>query len=213
MTIQHTQHELRRLAAFYAPAHLLRTTDLDYAEGATWFVVKVLPGSERRIERRLHELTVRTYVPLTTEWRKQSKRQIHLSKPKVQVQRALFQGYLFASLPYNDLAFSHITDTEGVQAILGDNGSPQPVPGNLIELLRERQEQGAFDKTIVAAKGIYVPKWLRPGVPITITSGPFAAFAATVVKALPHDVVRIEAMMFGQVRPVDVPLAAIAPTA
>jgi transcriptional antiterminator RfaH len=89
---------------------------------------------------------------------------------KIEARESLFPGYLFVQLDRVNHNWSPIRSTRGVIQIVRFNEHPLPVENEVIELIRERLENG----------GPRVP-YLRPGERVLVADGCFADVEAIFV--------------------------------
>ena len=160
-----------------------------------WYVVHTLPQREERAARALTALGATVFLPHTVDWRPRSRVQRDQGKPSVPLVKPLLSRYLFADLPAADRAWGRVYGLDGVQRILSDSRGPVHVPTLLVDVLRDRELAGDFNKTIKRGR-VVSPVWAREGVRAQITDGPFAQFWATIRRVLPRDRVEVVVNIF-----------------
>ena len=175
-----------------------------------WLPATVMPNMEKKVAQTLVATGIHAYLPLSADWRKQSRREKHMAAAKVRIERPLFPGYIFVEMPVERPPYHIITSIYGFRDFLRDTGHPDFPPvaiaGEVVDKLREKQEAGAFDATVKKGKA-FIPKWAVADATVRIKDGPLACFEAMIRKVLPNDMIRVEASIFGRTTNIDMPIA------
>lgn len=170
-----------------------------------WFVVYTNPKCEEKAAKGMQAKGFRSYLPMFSTWAKQSRLAKHQNQPKVRICRPLLARYVFVELPADQTPFGVVRLVDGVREILGDSAAPLPVPGRLIERLREREDDGAFDETVKKGR-TFIPRWLSTGADVRVSKGAFSGLIAMVESILPKDEVVLNVPMFGRTTKVTLPI-------
>lgn len=133
----------------------------------SWFVVHARPGGEERAVENLLRQGYAAYLPTLLRVRSHARR-------REAVRRPLFPRYLFVGFDPAVTPWRPILSTAGVSDLVRGGGRPLPVPGALVDEIRERERGGGFDVDPAVSR-------LRPGDPVRIASGPFADAVARFV--------------------------------
>jgi len=135
-----------------------------------WYVVHTRSRHEYKVNTRLIQKNIKTFLPEIESWSKQKDRRKKILLP-------LFPGYVFAEVNIlNNEAKLSILKTAGVVTLLGkkENSEPIPVPDSKIEAIQR------FVNTKVEIFTIQFP---REGEPARIIDGPFAGIEGIVLKS------------------------------
>ena len=117
---------------------------------------------------------------------------------------AFFPGYLFVRMDITLTAPSRVASIPGVIRMLAFEHWPEPVPDDIVELLRRRVE----------AWGAPAERVLRPGEAVQVTEGPFAGLNAIFLGTTrARDRVHILLEFMGQQRQVEADRAVVQPGA
>lgn len=130
----------------------------------SWFLAQFKPNSHRIAQRNLERQGFGTFLPLHRETRRKTSRFATDLRP-------LFPGYVFVAFDACDAQWRAIRSTQGITRLVSFGEKPALVPAALVDALRGRC--GADGCLRDAAQ-------LEIGDSVTVTQGPFAAFAATV---------------------------------
>jgi len=134
-----------------------------------WYVVHTRSRHEYKVNTRLIQKNLTTFLPEIESWSKQKDRKKKILSP-------LFPGYVFAEAPILDNETKlTILKTAGVVRILGkkENSEPVAVPDNKIDAIR---------RFVNTKTEIFILQFPREGEPARIIDGPFAGIEGTVVK-------------------------------
>jgi transcriptional antiterminator RfaH len=136
----------------------------DNTEMTQWYLIQFKPNSHRLAKRNLQRQGFETFLPLHGVARRTKSRFITDLRP-------LFPGYMFVGIDKSSTPWSKINSTLGVSRLVTFDGTPKPLPSQLISILMRRcDEEGK----------ILPPAALNPGDNVEILIGPFAHFVATV---------------------------------
>jgi len=133
-----------------------------------WLLLQVKPRQELRALENLERQNGECYCP-----------QIWVEKfsrgKRVQVQEALFPGYLFINAQPEEtgLSYTSIRSSRGVSKIVGFGMEPLRVPEDLITLIKLREQAGLASETAVSA-----PDVPQAGDRLNILDGPFKGLKA-----------------------------------
>lgn len=114
----------------------------------SWYVVQTKPAAEELVQQHLRNADYETFLPRIRTMVKGGGRTTSRVKP-------LFPAYLFVRLDLSDAnLYRMIKYTRGVRRILGDGSLPVPVPGEMIEIIRERMNgDGIIEQRMTMNKG------------------------------------------------------------
>lgn len=174
-----------------------------------WFVVYTNPKCEERAATGFMAKGLASYVPKSTSWRRQSRREIHQKKPKERISRPLLTRYVFVELPVirgDQIPFGAIRAIDGVREIVGTSDGPLVLARDLVEDIKQREGSGEFDDTVRYGRRTIAPKWATLGAAAQLKEGPFAGFMAVIEEILPNERVRLGVHIFGHMTPVEVGL-------
>lgn len=160
-----------------------------------WYAVQAKPHSERRVAENLDRLSIRAFLPLIEVTRSRRSRRIVCLEP-------LFPGYLFVRMTRietDPILWHSVRWTPGVRLILGAEGTPIPVPDEVVSAIQERLGDLGF---------------VRPGLPfapndrVLLRHGPFAGLEAIFERQVsPAGRVRVLMQLLGAQRNVQVDAA------
>jgi len=158
-----------------------------------WFAVRTVPRHEKRVNERLSERNIHSYLPVyraTRQWKK---------RPALDIELPLFPSYVFVRIPYD--ARSRVLSAPGVLFILGNGRQAIPVPDPEIEAIR------------TGIENYQVEPHPRPaiGEKVRIQNGHLAGFTGILVreKSRARVVLSVDALMQGVA--VEVDLRDVAP--
>jgi transcription antitermination factor NusG len=150
---------------------------------ALWRLVQVGPLAEGKVAEALGGYGVETYLPLETLSRAAHGRRIAYQRP-------LVRGYLFARLPAAAEPLLH--EIAGGPRLVSIAGTAAVVPPGFVYALIAAERAGLYDSTR-KAKAKPLADRRRVGERVLVTTGPYAGFAATVMKLKPRR--RVEVMI------------------
>jgi transcription antitermination factor NusG len=180
--------------------------------GRKWFVAYTDPRCEAKALQGCEAKGIAAYLPKSADWKKQTRREKHLNKPREQILRPALIRYFFVQLPVahgGGIPFEVIRAIGGVRELVGTSQGPLWLSDGIVDLIREREAQGDFDLTKPAGKKrkSIVPKWLDVGGDVEITDGPFKGFIAQIEEILPNAALKVSAQLFGRTTPLRIDLA------
>lgn len=122
----------------------------------SWHVVHTQAGAEEKAARHLANQSFEVYFPrIRKRWR-------HARRTQT-VARALFPRYIFVSIDLEKEAWRSVKSTIGVQQIVCQGDRPLPVPQNVIDEIRAREDEEGL-VTLQSAR-------LKKGDPIRFLEG------------------------------------------
>jgi transcription antitermination factor NusG len=133
-----------------------------------WYVIHTRSRHEYKVNTRLIQKNLTTFLPEIESWSKQKDRKKKILSP-------LFPGYFFAETSFLDNETKLIIlKTAGVVRILGkkENSEPVAVPDNKIDAIR---------RFVNTKTEIFTLQFPREGEPARIIDGPFAGIEGTVI--------------------------------
>ena len=141
-----------------------------------WFVVNAHTGQEKRAEINLQRQGYTVWLPSFSKLRKHARK-------TVQVDAAVFPGYLFVEFDPDADRWYPIMNTFGVRRLLSNERGPASVPQRFLDNLRSHlalngEAPGALPK-------------LTPGAELEVVAGPFAGSFATFLGLAAQDRVRV----------------------
>ena len=134
-----------------------------------WFAVHTQPHSEGKAHENLARQGYAPYLPRYRRW-------VRHARQRKLVLRPLFSRYLFVGFDRATMPWRPILSTVGVSGIVCRGDGPEPVAPGVIELLRKRESDGAFDELVPAHR-------LKSGDAVRIAEGPFENVIGRLVKA------------------------------
>ncbi|MGV1770080.1 transcription termination/antitermination NusG family protein [Agrobacterium vitis] len=157
---------------------------------ARWVVARCKAGMEEAIRGSLEQQEIECWCPFE-RLRLPPRR----GKQAVDIQRALFRGYLFVQVIPDNEAFVGLLLASKLRGLMGKDGKPHLMPEPLMRQLMlsaKKAERKHMDGREVPP----MPDVL--GKQVTIRSGPFADFVVTVRKVLSkRGQVVVDVPMFG----------------
>ena len=139
------------------------------AEDTAWYLAQIKPQAYRIAERNLHRQKIQTFLPVHSVTRKERGRFVTRDVP-------LFPGYMFVAFDITSGALRRVNATLGVNRIVTVGDTPADIPRHVVEGLRQRcDDSGRLE----------VPETPSIGEEVTLVTGPFADFVATVEKLDP----------------------------
>jgi transcriptional antiterminator RfaH len=124
----------------------------------SWYALFTKPRREQQVGEILGEKGIETYVPT-----------IHVRQRRRTVERPFFPRYMFARVDFDEVGLSAVQWTPGLTRIVSFGGGPTPVPGVVIDRLKEQLEK-------LRREGTFSP--FEPGDRVRIVSGPLRDFEA-----------------------------------
>lgn len=175
-----------------------------------WYVIRTNIKSEDKAERNLRDAGFATYAP----WQKFER---FNTRKKVWLQWAmrLAPRYLFLEAPDANVPWYVIRACEGVESVLGINGTPHRLSGTEVAALDEIMAAEAgfvFDETragklhrreIGKTKKETTRMKFPVGSKVRISDGPFTSFNGEVTNVNGRGHISVLASIFGRLTPVE----------
>lgn len=137
-----------------------------------WYVVRTKTGQEAKAVFNLNCQGFTTYVPRYA-------RRIRHARRTQSVLRPLFPGYVFVQLDFETQRWRSVQGTFGVVGFVQFGDRPTPVPNELLESMRDREDQiGAIQ---------IGHSDLMAGDRVRILDGPFADQCAVLLEVADED--------------------------
>ncbi len=136
---------------------------------ARWYVAQTKPKAERRVSQWLETKGIEAFIPKMEIKRKRRNRAVTLIEP-------VFPGYVFVRIEPRPNSWNKLKWTPGIKTILGYDGVPSPIPGEVIEGLRERTGAESFIQPN--------PKFNK-GEKVRIVDGPLRGLMGVIEEARP----------------------------
>jgi transcriptional antiterminator RfaH len=131
-----------------------------------WFILQFKPNSHHQATKNLTRQGFEVFLPLSDTTSRKLSRFIHTSKP-------LFPGYMFIRFNRAESEWHKINNTYGVSRLITFNSILRSIPTNFVDSLMKRYD--------LSGKLLPIQK-LKKGDQVTVLTGPFANFIATVEK-------------------------------
>ena len=131
-----------------------------------WFILQFKSNSHHLAAKNLNRQGFETFLPLHETTSRRLSRFINTSKP-------LFPGYMFIKFDRAESEWHKINSTYGVSRLITFNSILKSIPTIFVDHLMKRYD--------LLGKLIPIQK-LKKGDQVTVLTGPFANFAATVEK-------------------------------
>ena len=131
-----------------------------------WFILQFKANSHHQAAKNLNQQGFKTFLPLRHSTSRKTSRFISTSKP-------LFPGYMFVRFDKTETEWHKINNTYGVSRLITFNSILKYIPTSFIDSLMKRYDSSG--KLIPISK-------LKKGDQVTVLTGPFANFIATVEK-------------------------------
>ncbi|MDB2372736.1 KOW motif-containing protein [Amylibacter sp.] len=131
-----------------------------------WFILQFKSNSHHQAEKNLNRQGFETFLPLHDTTSRKLSRFINTSKP-------LFPGYMFIRFNRAKSDWHKINNTYGVSRLITFNSILKSIPNSFVDSLMKRYD--------LSCKLLPIQK-LKKGDHVTVLTGPFANFIATVEK-------------------------------
>lgn len=138
-----------------------------------WYAVHTQTHAETRALENLMRQGYRAYLPRCQVWVSHARRRQLALRP-------LFPRYLFAAADGPAMRWRPILSTFGVSDLVRAGDRPAPVPGDVVDAIRARERDGAFD-------GLDPRRVLRPGELVRVTAGAFEEMIGRLVELRDND--------------------------
>ena len=131
-----------------------------------WFILQFKSNSHHLAAKNLNRQGFETFLPLHDTTSRRTSRFINTSKP-------LFPGYMFIKFDRTASKWHKINNTYGVSRLITFNSVLKSIPTSFVDSLMKRYD--------LSGKLLPIQK-LKKGDQVTVLTGPFANFIATVEK-------------------------------
>ena len=131
-----------------------------------WFILQFKSNSHHQAVKNLTRQGFETFLPLHDTTSRKLSRFINASKP-------LFPGYMFVRFDKAEPEWHKINNTYGVSRLITFNSNLNSISNSFIDSLMKRYD--------LSGKLLPIQK-LKKGDQVTVLTGPFANFIATVEK-------------------------------
>jgi len=131
-----------------------------------WFILQFKANSHHLAAKHLNQQGFETFLPLYNTTKRRASRFIKTTQP-------LFPGYMFIKFDKNNSSWHKINNTYGVSRLITFNSVLQPISTTAVNTLMMRCDSS--DKLLPIQK-------VKEGDQVTVLTGPFANFIATVEK-------------------------------
>ncbi|HZP76294.1 MAG TPA: transcriptional activator RfaH [Pseudolabrys sp.] len=125
-----------------------------------WYVVQTQPNAERKAVAHLERQGFATYLPRYLKRRRHARRVETVSAP-------LFPRYLFVTIDMDTQRWRSIYSTVGVSRLVCAGDTPTPVPEQVVELLKQREDTAGLIKLERRPQ-------FRPGEKVRVLDGVFS---------------------------------------
>jgi transcriptional antiterminator RfaH len=150
----------------------------------TWYAAYTQPNAEAKAGEHLERQGYATYLPRYRRW-------VRHARKRALVLRPLFPRYLFVGVDRLTQRWRPIRSTVGIVGLVTSAEEPMAVAPEIIETLRRRQGEGAFDLLSPAQR-------LRGGDLVRVTEGPFADLVGRLLGMADHERVFILLELLGR---------------
>ena len=131
-----------------------------------WYVLQFKPNAHKIAQRNLSQQNFETFLPLEEVTKYKNRKFISSKRP-------LFPGYMFVSFDKEKTPWHKINCTFGVNKLLILNNKPCIIPRTVIaSIMSQCNSEGV----------LLPPKQFCKGDSVSINSGPFSNFIATIEK-------------------------------
>jgi len=160
---------------------------------SNWYVAHCAPHKEPVVQALLQrDLGLQAYLPMVN---RRFRGQLRPTP--------FFPGYVFVRTELQSATGPAINATPGVLRLLAFDGSPQPVPGAVIEAIRERIDQ-------MNEHGGLPGFQFSNGDPVRINAGPLEGMEAVFLRPMrENERVRIMIQFLGHLRETEVPVSVL----
>lgn len=162
-----------------------------------WYLVYCKPRQETTAHCNLERQGYTAYLPRVRQSRRRGGHRAAIITP-------MFPRYLFIRLSDETDNWGPIRSTLGVVSLVRFGAQPASVPENLIELLRQREDDDGIQ--------VLPAEEYSPGAKIRITEGGFAGYEAIFLARSGHDRVTVLLELLGRQTRTTVGLDAIEPS-
>lgn len=167
-----------------------------------WFAVQTKPRAEFAATRVLKAIGLEVFFPWCEVFK--NRRRAGGGVVSECVKTPHFPRYLFVRARWDQLHLVRLSLS--VSRIVSFDGAPIPIPSGIMDILTA----GADDNGKIGQKDEVSRKRFKAASKVNIKEGPFAGFAATVVKDSGKTDIRLLLDIFGRSTEITVPVAVIA---
>ncbi len=150
----------------------------------TWYAAYTQPNAEAKAVDQLQRQGYSVYLPRYRRWVRHARKRALVSRP-------LFPRYLFVGLDRLTQRWRPIRSTVGVVGLVTGGDEPVAVSPAIIETLRRREGDGAFDALSPVRR-------LRSGDAVRVTDGPFEDVVGRLAGLADHERVHILLDLLGR---------------
>ncbi len=104
------------------------------SSGKRWFVVRTHPNGEFKAMHHVQRQGFDAYLPCYLKRRRHARKVDHVRSP-------LFPGYLFVGMNPETARWRALNSTVGVAELICHGGQPAPVPDDIIEDIRQHEDE------------------------------------------------------------------------
>ena len=202
-----------------------------FAPTRRWYVVLVEPSAEAKVAERAGELGFEVYFPRS---RRPAIVAPSRKAPALkEIERPALPGYVFVALPIANPRFDlfqggnwtpsrnkpiddpdappwvepEVAPIFGARGFIANSDGPMFLDPDEIAKLRKREAAGDFDTIARTPDGKHViPKWIKQGVRIEFSDGPFTGLHGAISKPLGGGLVDVWAQLFASTRLLTCPI-------
>lgn len=159
-------------------------------EEQKWYALKTKPRAEKKLNERLLEANIETYLPITKVWKQWSDRRKQIEEP-------LFKGYIFVKIKPSN--FISALQQDGAVHFVKFGGNAASLDDEQIELIRKIvTNQMRFEVTDLK---------LEPGDKVEIIDGPLKGYKGEMLRDKSKNTIIIHIVQLERTLSVDVPKA------
>ena len=129
-----------------------------------WYALHTRHRHEKKVNQRLLEKGVESYLPLNTHYRKWSDRYKEVKEP-------LFSCYVFVRIDLRHQLSA--LQTDGAVGLVSFSGIPAPIPDEQIE---------ALQRIVEGNRHVDYAEYMPPGSRVKVTQGPFQDIEGIMVR-------------------------------
>ncbi len=131
-----------------------------------WYAVYTRSRHEQRVYDRLQRKGIETFLPMIERWSRRRDRRKKVRLP-------LFPGYLFIRSLMDAHSRLEILKTDSVVRILGNDGTPTPIPEEQIHAIQSLVTNGV---------AVTPCAYLKEGMRVRVVNGPLSGIVGILVK-------------------------------
>jgi transcriptional antiterminator RfaH len=149
-----------------------------------WYAVYTQPHAETKALEHLLRQGYSAYLP-------RYRTRVRHARRCQMVLRPLFPRYLFAGIDRAAMRWRPILSTIGVADVVRAGDEPSPIPSEIVDVIREREEAGGFDRCNPQHS-------LRLGELVRVTAGAFEDMVGKLVELRDQDRVVVLLELLGR---------------